>query len=333
MVTTSIVAGGGADYTTIASWEANETGAGDIGEIDDNSTYAENVTISGGGGGRILRTGSSNHHDGTAGSASSVDPSSNGHAFTVSEDNFTAEGLEITGLSGNSSEAFRVNNTGLLVDKCIIHDLTASGNQDGIYAGADSITIKTRNTIFYNIERGCCHVQGFQSVTWHIHNCTGWEGNQGEAGNYCGFGFDDNSGKNNNGSIMYCDNVSSHGSGTRDAFHGGGSSGNEGAVHCENCSSDDTTSTSGGFVTDVGGNRTNEVQADQFVSLTASSEDFHLKTGSDLEDAGKDLSSDSDLAVTDDIDYITRTGTFDIGADEFVAAAAGFAYTQGSIIG
>lgn len=51
--------------------------------------------------------------------------------------------------------------------------------------------------------------------------------------------------------------------------------------------------------------------------------DYHL-AGSDTvaKDAGTDLSADSLLAFSDDIDGQTRTGTWDIGADEYVATGA-----------
>jgi hypothetical protein len=56
--------------------------------------------------------------------------------------------------------------------------------------------------------------------------------------------------------------------------------------------------------------------------------DFHL-SGSDTaaKDAGADLSADADLAFSTDIDGDTRSGSWDIGADE-AAAAAGVIYTQ-----
>ena len=57
--------------------------------------------------------------------------------------------------------------------------------------------------------------------------------------------------------------------------------------------------------------------ADYFVSITAGSEDFHLKAGSPFIDQGVDASGDS-AGITDDIDGVTRLGTWDIGADEYV---------------
>ena len=53
-----------------------------------------------------------------------------------------------------------------------------------------------------------------------------------------------------------------------------------------------------------------------FINVTADSYDMHLTSGSALRDAGTDLSA----TFNTDIDGETRTGTWDIGADEYVAA-------------
>jgi hypothetical protein len=59
--------------------------------------------------------------------------------------------------------------------------------------------------------------------------------------------------------------------------------------------------------------------SDYFVSVSSGSEDFHLKsTATDFIGAGADLST----TFNDDIDGVTRSGTWDIGADEYVAAAS-----------
>jgi len=57
----------------------------------------------------------------------------------------------------------------------------------------------------------------------------------------------------------------------------------------------------------------------QFVD--ESNDDFHLAAGdTGARDSGTDLSLDSDLAFSDDIDGQTRSGTWDIGADEYLSA-------------
>ena len=53
-----------------------------------------------------------------------------------------------------------------------------------------------------------------------------------------------------------------------------------------------------------------------FVNVTAGTEDLHIKVGCSLIDVGTDLSA----IFTTDIDGVTRSGTWDIGADEYVAA-------------
>lgn len=74
----------------------------------------------------------------------------------------------------------------------------------------------------------------------------------------------------------------------------------------EKCYSLDTT----GTTTNVAYSTAN------FVNVTAGSENFHLVAGSALIDVGTDLSA----TFITDINGATRTGTWDIGADEYVTA-------------
>jgi hypothetical protein len=77
------------------------------------------------------------------------------------------------------------------------------------------------------------------------------------------------------------------------------------------CASSDATGSAG--LQNIAANTTN------FTNVTAGSEDFHLPAGSALIDVGTDTSGDAaPLNFTDDIDGVTRTGTWDIGADEYV---------------
>jgi len=59
--------------------------------------------------------------------------------------------------------------------------------------------------------------------------------------------------------------------------------------------------------------QTNKTRANQFVSVTAGSEDFHLKSGADAIDTGTNLVAN----FANDIDDNVRTGPWDIGADEY----------------
>ncbi|MBI5554871.1 MAG: right-handed parallel beta-helix repeat-containing protein, partial [Elusimicrobia bacterium] len=58
------------------------------------------------------------------------------------------------------------------------------------------------------------------------------------------------------------------------------------------------------------------------ISLTANSEDFHLRSTADMVNAGTDTSGESaPLNFTTDIDGVTRIAASDIGADEYVYVA------------
>ena len=78
-------------------------------------------------------------------------------------------------------------------------------------------------------------------------------------------------------------------------------------------SGDDSASDWGGT-----GNRINQ----NFSFVNAANKDYHLASGDEgALDFGVDLSGDANLNFTDDIDGETRTGTWDIGADEYYIAA------------
>jgi hypothetical protein len=62
-----------------------------------------------------------------------------------------------------------------------------------------------------------------------------------------------------------------------------------------------------------GSSQTGRSAADQFVSITSGSENFHLKSGADAINMGQNQS----LLFSDDIDGQIRSGAWDIGADEY----------------
>lgn len=313
-ITKSIKSGG--DYTTIVSWEANQQG--DLVAADEiqkgelySETYTDLTTIDGSTTDStrymLLSSNSAHRHDGTSGGGGAViDPTSSGHVFMVSDDYFHAEWLRITGWVGSSSEAFRVNNTGLVIDKCIIHD-SPIDNQDGVYAGSDNITINIRNTIFYDIKRGAVVNQtvSFGGVVLNIFNCTAYNCNDDADVTIKGQ-FSANSGTIN---VRNCASFDVVNSIDNDDFWK--AAGASWGTSSHNISSDTSATT-------TGSNSINsKASTDQFVSVTGGSEDLHLKTGADCIDVGVDLSG----TFTDDIDGITRSGTWDMGADELVAAA------------
>ena len=80
-----------------------------------------------------------------------------------------------------------------------------------------------------------------------------------------------------------------------------------------------TTCMSAQAITETGLTPSIAFDTSNFTNVTAGSEDLHLVTGSDLIDAGTDLSG----TFTIDINGATRSGTWDVGPDEFVAAGGG----------
>jgi hypothetical protein len=90
-----------------------------------------------------------------------------------------------------------------------------------------------------------------------------------------------------------------------------------GTIAPTNCISTDTTADDFGG----SGNQANVTEA-SMAFTDATNTDFHIATGSTLKDQGTDLSGDADYAFSDDIDGQTRTGTWDVGADEGASAAA-----------
>jgi len=84
----------------------------------------------------------------------------------------------------------------------------------------------------------------------------------------------------------------------------------------KNCGFANCTTPISGTVTEV----TNSTITPTFIS----GKEFHLdSTDTTWKDAGTDLSADAGVINSLDIDGETRTGTWDIGADEFVAAGGG----------
>ena len=67
---------------------------------------------------------------------------------------------------------------------------------------------------------------------------------------------------------------------------------------------------------------TSQTAAQMFVDPAGSPPDFHILGSSTAADAGADLSGDSDLAVTTDIDGGLRQIPWDIGADDVLATTA-----------
>lgn len=297
-VRTVTVKSSGGDYSSLSSAEAGEQG--DLVSLDrqlDIECYSfqdtSSVTIDGWttDATRYIRvyTPSTERHDGKFNTSKYRLHA--GTAFssllTVNEDYTRLQGLQIYNSGTNNSVGLAINNQGCVVESCIVRLGNASSNQ-GVQANSTTGTMVTvRNTVIYCDGTGTYGgVGGFNRVvTWS--NCTivGWS--IGILGHEASLAT--NLAKNCYVSATTC-------------YSG---------LTLTTCASSDTTGSSG--------LQSIAASTSVFTNVTAGSEDFHLVSGSPLIDAGTDLSGD----FTTDIDGATRSGTWDVGADEFAGGGGG----------
>ena len=74
------------------------------------------------------------------------------------------------------------------------------------------------------------------------------------------------------------------------------------------------------FAGDANYVQTSQTAVQMFVDPSGSPRDLHILSTSDAHDAGADLSGDANLPFSDDIDGESRSGSWDIGADEQITA-------------
>jgi hypothetical protein len=265
-----------------------------------DATYFMTLTVAGSS---QVANGTSQRHDGKAGSGAVVQPpAAAGYGISVEDTYTVVEWLEVDGsnVTALSSDGVQVEVSGgenATLQNLIIHDWDET-NDGGIYASLDNLTI--RNAIVYN---NTCSMQ-LEGDFGTIQNVTIWGGG-------CGLLI-----MGNNGYTV--ENVVSMGSSGNDFSDSFGGL----VTFNNNISSDTTAGDYGGS-----GNLVNRTATDDptpaagdwvvFADLTTGSEDFHLQNvaENDALNAGADLSG----TFTDDIDGETRpTGanTWDIGADE-----------------
>ena len=228
-------------------------------------------------------------------------------ALTIAENYTRCLGLQLSQNGGyNTRQCLKVNNlTGIIIDTCIL--------KVGGTGGASSESFSTSCTATYSvvvvntIAINPLHT-GFQageggSPSVVFYNCTAVS---------CAYkGFDSYRGR------TLLKNCVAHSSGNSDYNTGMGD-----AASTNNASEDGSAP------------NTNEVSLNGIdltdIFVDAANGDYHLVVDSPLINVGADLHSDTyaantSLASSLDIDGETRSGTWDIGADEYVAAGGGSA--------
>lgn len=301
--TTNATSGANRAYVSMVACEAAEqtdlVAAGDILDIIAEGSAADTARVNWLGWTTDssnyvnVRTTLANRHDGKWDNSSyrlDVNGTSVSEAMKVTDADVRLEGLQIGLNTAPGSAAYGIYgvSTGgdLYISHCIIRStMSAGGNQYGV----NSATSNTRiwNTFIYNFEDSGIQSGSSGSYTVRAYNVTIIN---------CRRGF------RASGNVFVVKNCLGDSNGDVD-FTGTFTSAEY------NASSDGTAP------------GTNSRTSQTFTFVDAGGDDYHLASGDGgAKDFGVDLSSDPNLAFSDDIDGDTRSGSWDIGADEFVGA-------------
>lgn len=308
------------DYSTIAAWEADLDNSGlyssgDVarGELYNDSVFDESVLINGGGtvglASVTLTAAAGERHDGTAGTGARIVISVGADQTVITHGRtfVTTSWIEIDGNGVSVRCGWNdTNSNDNDITNCIVHGARRAGFCEGIVKGrrgtiANCIVYDWQGTAEF-ASTGIAPKTGFGSHNVYCVNCTSHD-NESASGGGKGIDYTDST----NHIIKNCIATSNGTDYTAAATAGAAS---------HNLSSDATASGTGSL--------TSKTAANQFVSIVGGSEDLHLKTGADAIDAGTDLGT-TPTGVNIDIDGRDRDlegDTWDMGADEFVSAAA-----------
>lgn len=328
------------DYSTISSWEADLDNSGiysaaddAVGECYNDSVFNEDVSIDGGGivgiNSATVTVASGERHDGTAGSGARIVDTASASPYSTFELDVdgvdkTVEWLEITRTSSLSLALIQASTlsatTTLRVKNCILHDISAStsgGPSAVTLPNVGSAVWEVCNNVIYDITHATSNANDVCGIKFSgvgagtclanntVHNIVKSAGT-GDAFCYAVSDDADLTIRNNIGT-----DPTNGGSGAAGAF----SPSSFASATCSNNLSSDATASGTGSLT-------SKSATNQFVSIVGGSEDLHLKTGADAIDAGADLGTTANIDI-DGRDRDAEGDTWDIGADEFVAAGGG----------
>lgn len=308
---TKTIKSSGGDYTSLASWEAGRQAdlvAGDLIEVaecyDLGAADTTGVTIDG------WTTGASNYiritvpsaerHTGTRNTSKYRLVVSAGFsaAMIVSEEYVRIEGLQVRNSAGNGSACIIIGPTGtsdVRVSDTIVHDISSSSTGDGFRI--------TRGTVgLYNCAAFAC--TGTSGVGFHSYNT----GSPAVTANNCVAANCSNGFAVRGFLTMTAKNCYAGGSVTSDYTRDGTAT-----ITKTTCYSEDgTESTStAAFSTSSGA---------YFTNVTSGSENLHIGASSSLKDAGTSLAGWAHPGGDVDIDGDARSGSWDVGYDEYVSA-------------
>jgi hypothetical protein len=219
-----------------------------------------------------------------------------GYSLSIKDNYVRVTGLQIKNLSvdgGFWHGDVEVSATDLLVDSCVLANASAAAYGVGIKFIAGGTGAIVRNTVVYGATNNGFWV-GVGSATAQNVTVVGSGGN----------GF-----LNEFGALA-----------VTNCYSGGNASADYSSYITITTSASSDTSGSAGLQSIA----VSVSAGAYFTNVTAGSQDYHIGASSGLRDAGTDLSG----TFTLDINGRTRSGTWDIGADEYVAAAATFIFSE-----
>lgn len=304
--------GGGADYTSLFAYEdaidGTAYGAGETATVNCSGTTADTTAVTfAGWDADVTVYVNGDAHTGIYDTGHYRIEVAGNPVLNIDVTNIKLTSLQITNTATvNYRSGIDINYEAINIDitKCI---LVGNISYLGYGINSDFIgtigTIRIWNNILYNWARGgiLANVYHITAGTFVIYNNTIF--------NCAGFGFSD---RNNDTDVAtYLKNNLIQGcTDDYEMVHGAGVT----FVTADNISSDTTSPN----------NEWDSINV-VFVNETVGSENLHLDStdASGAKDGGTDLSTDSDgkCSFSDDIDGVTRTGTWDIGADEYVSGA------------
>lgn len=318
---TRTVKSSGGDYTSLSAWEAGRQGdlvSSDCIEIAECYSLEDTTTVDIDGwttdATRYIKvaTTSSARHGGVWSTSAYRMVMDNTYAFTIRESHVWLDGIQIT-LTNPSAGLYYIRTVGLSnTDTLKISNTIFKGHGNSSYNIGLCPTVVTGslptmyvwNSLFYgsgNSENSYFNVTGANDVVY-IYNSTFILG-----------GTNVTAGVRREAGTLTCTNVFAGGCYSGRAFFG--------TITCNYCASSDASADDNGGT----GNIINKaIDTDTFVNVTAGSEDYRLATDglSPLVNAG--TSDPGSGLFSDDITYTIRSGTWDIGAHEYVAAGGGF---------
>ena len=301
--TVKTVKSSGGDYSSLSAWEAGRQktiSSGDR-EVADCYTFSDTTALDISGwttasdASILIRAATGEGHDGTFGTGYRL-VSSGGSGYGVLgilEGYVTFERISITSTDGVASVVALTGAAGVVtLSGCLVRG--ARNTSFGAFAIGEGV-VNLINTVVVNdgnISATYIYQDGSNAPTAYIYNCASIA-QAGLAYNRAA------------GTVTI---KNSYGRSTATVYNG--------TITCTTCAHS-TSETKTGSTASVAYSTAN------FTNVTSGSEDLRLVSGSALIDAGTDLSADANYAFSTDFDGTTRSGTWDIGYDEYVSAATG----------